>query len=273
MFFVIADNVISGLSLEGKNIIEPWGIETADMDSFFSLQDGYGYRYKILDECVKGTERSFVYSTKIEMKYGKWWLYGQDIIVSNDQVIREASIECIEDSYFMDFVIRYRFKKEIFHSAFINGEKIMFSGSDKYHQYPVDEAILYADRYKIKVSILEYKTSGSFKPVMYVRDSDQDGWVVHVRMIPDHADLEVIKLCNKYCQTRPLPFFISNMILRNNAIKKRLYYAGEKKKHKGKLMKWINPNAFPMVRLGAGKKLFFKTKLEIIKNDKSAIKQ
>lgn len=265
--FHVKDNVISEFFVNGKNIIRPWGIETADMNSFFSLQDGFGYRYTVVETKNEVTDMSYLYSAEIKMKHGHWKLDGNDVCNSEGtEVLRTASVICMEESYFMDFVTRYRFKKDAFDYAVIDGKKIEFRGTDKYYQYETDHVDLVNKYYRVRITLIDAVTAGAFVPVMYVRDSSYDGWVVHVRMIPRRVDLEVIKLCNKYCQTRPLPQWISKQLLKNEAIRQSLMYAGEKKVHKGRLMRIINPNAFPMVCLKSGEQLVLKSKLSVLFN-------
>ena len=265
MEFQVKDNVIYELKYDGVNIIEPWGIETADTNSFFSLQDWFGYRYSVLNSEKRVSDMEYYQRQTVKMKDGLWKIETCDQFTGNHTMERMAKIECLEDSVFMDFVIRFRFKKELFQYAKIADKIITFNGTDKYYQFPVDEAFLVNDSYVVRISILDSETAkNAFTPVIYVRDSNYDGWVVHVRLIPKRNDFEVIKLCNALCGTRALPNVLSRRILQLPEWRKKLLYAGEKKVHLGKIMRKINPNAFIMVRLHKGEVLKLQAKFEIV---------
>lgn len=262
MEFKIIDRVINELTFKNKNIILPWGIETADMDSFFSLEKGIGYRYEEGYFKEDFSRKQYHYETEIKMKFGHWKLEGTEHIENDSQIVREATLTCLEDTWLMDFVMRFRFPREQFSIAEIAGKTIEFQGTNIYHQYPIDEVYLSGKTLQCRIKVIDKRCHKKLQPVMYVRDSNHDEWIVHVRMIPVCSDIEIIKLCNSWYKTKAIPHWLSRIILKSEYLKKRLWYAGERKEFKSKLMRFINPNAFPMVRLKKGERLTWKVLCE-----------
>jgi hypothetical protein len=259
--WAINNNVISELYLNNRNIISPWGIETADSSAFFSLEKDVGYRYECINEDYKVNRDGYCYDIENRMFEGRWRLTGQDTI-SNNSVLREVKLLCLEDSYLMDFVMRFRFKKIYIKYAFINDIKIVHKNTNIYHQYPVDKVELCGFDFDVIITIKDLITTNKMSPFMYVRDNG-DEWVVHVRMLPIQWDKEVIKLCNHWYETKPLPLYISNALLKSRSLKDFLWYHNEKKPYKNKILKFINPNAFPMVLLPKGTVLKWKIETRI----------
>ncbi len=266
----IKNKVVNKLFYKGYNIIYPWGVETADSSAFFSLENGFGYRYKVISE--KYEIRNNVYSAnlKVKMKEGLWSLNITDSIIDGTTVInRKASLICLEDSYFMDFVLRFRVKKEYVKSANINGEEFYHKNTNIYYQYPVEEVVLIGEKgFDIRISIIDKKVPDKMKPYMYVRDLN-DEWIIHVRMLPNEYDKEVIKLCNNWYKTKPIPQFLSKLILLNNKIKRNLWYRGEFSPFKSKILRFVNPAAFPMVKLLKGTILMWDVDFQIIDKNKN----
>lgn len=259
----IDKNVISKLYVNGNNIIYPWGFETADSSAFFSLEEGIGWRYKSIKEEFHYNNTKFEANIITQMKEGKWALEVVDEINIENEVIRMVKAECLEDTYFMDFVMRFRFKKEWFNYAKISDKTIYHKKSNIYHQYPVNVVQLIGDKLDLKVSIIDSIVPTKMEPVMYVRDSG-DEWVVHVRMLPKIYDKEVIKICTKWAQTRPLPRWLTHIILKNKKLKKYLWYRGElSPSTKGIFLKIFNPSAYPMTEIEKGTKLMWKVRTKL----------
>jgi len=257
MKWKIKNNCISELFLGNDNLIYPWGIETADSSAFFSLEDKVGYRYSVLSSASDFGPEQYRGSYEVKMQEGRWQLDIDDKIINSTTIQRSAYLNCLESSHFMDFVVRFRFKKEFFPNAEINGMHYQHKNSNLYYQFPVREAQLTGSRYRVKVSIDEVTCPEVFSPQMYVRDYE-DEWVVHARMVPVSWEKEVIKLCNRWAHTRPLPQFFSNALLKVPFIKRQLWYRGERKPFTGPIMRRINPLACPIVKLGQGEVLFWK---------------
>jgi hypothetical protein len=259
----IKNNVIYELYFQNNNIINPWGFETADSSAFFSLEKDVGWRYKKLLEEYKYGEIDNKAHIITQMKEGKWELFVNDKINENT-VIRKVEAITLEDSYFMDFVLRYRFKKEFIEYAKIADKIYYHNNTNIYYQYPVDRVFLKGKYFDINISTEDSIVSDKMQPVMYVRDN-RDEWVVHIRMIPKKWDKEVIKICTRWAGTRPLPQKLSNVLLKWKWLRKQLWYRGERQPYKCRLFrKFINPCAFGMVKIKKGSKLMWKAKLEII---------
>jgi hypothetical protein len=258
----IENNVIQKLFYNNQNIINPWGFETADSSAFFSLEKDIGWRYtKILEE-YKSSETQNKAHLITKMQEGKWELFVDDEFQENT-IIRKVEATTLEDSYFMDFVLRYRFKKEFIEYAEINNKKYFHQNTNIYYQFPVNKVFLKGKGFDIKLTIIDSIVPNKMKPVMYVRDN-RDEWVVHVRMIPKKWDKEVIKICTGWAGTRPLPQKIAKTLLKWKWLKKQLWYRGERKPYSCRLFrKFINPCAFGMVKVKKDSKLMWKVKLEI----------
>jgi hypothetical protein len=263
MYWEIENGVISKLFVQGENIINPWGFETADSSAFFSLEEGVGWRYQLLEKQINYDNKKFIANLEIKMKEGRWKLFIRDEIENENLLIRYVEAECLEDTVFMDFVMRFRFKKSFIDYALISNKKIYHNNTNIYYQYPVDNVLLKGSKFDVKINIVDSLVPLKMKPVMYVRDNHGE-WVVHVRMIPKKADKEVIKICTKWASTRPLPQLLSNMLLKSPKLKKFLWYRGEFAPFNSNiLLKLFNPSAFPMVKIEKGSKLMWKVKVEI----------
>lgn len=259
----IDKNVIAELYYNGQNIIKPWGFETADSSAFFSLEDGFGYRYKVLEELYEHNDNGFKANLVTQMKEGKWKLNIDDKIEENT-IIRKVEAVTLEDTIFMDFVMRFRFKKEFIEYVQIADKTYYHNDTNLYYQYPVDKVFLKGKGFDIKISVVDKIVPTKMEPVMYVRDN-KDEWVVHIRMFPKEWDKEVIKICKNWAKTRPLPQFLSQGILKNKKIKNMLWYSGENNPIKNRVLrKLFNPAAFAMVQVPKGNKLMWNVKMEIV---------
>jgi hypothetical protein len=259
----IDKNVIFRLYYKNKNIINPWGIETADSSAFFSLEDGVGYRYEIEKEDYQIDDRSYKAGLTTQMKEGVWKLNIDDKLEENS-VIRRVEVTTLEDSMFMDFVMRFRFKKELIEYAQIDNKIYYHNNTNIYHQYPVDSVYLQAKGFGINISVLDKIVPNTMEPVMYVRDN-KDEWIVHVRMVPKEWDKEVIKICTAWAATRPLPQFISKPLLAIKYVKNALWYRGERAPFKNIVIRrFLNPAAFGMVKVPKGSNLMWHVKMEIV---------
>lgn len=258
----IDNNVVSSLWYKGKNIINPWGFETADSSAFFSLQKNVGWRNKKTEEQYNHTEKTYNAHVVTKMKEGAWRL---DINDSIDGYVINRKIEAItlSDSYFMDFVMRFRFKKEFIKSIQIAGHVLEHKNTNIYHQYPVSSVIINGLDFTATISIEDSITPEKLEPVMYARDSG-DEWIVHARMIPREWDKEVIKICTAWAGTRPLPQALSRFLLKCPKIRESLWYRGERKPFKNRFFRrLINPAAYGMVHVKKHQRLIWKVKAEI----------
>lgn len=259
----IDKNVISELDYKGQNIIKPWGFETADSSAFFSLEKGVGWRYEKLEETYDFDNFNFKANLITQMQEGKWKLKIDDNIKENT-ISRKVEAITLEECFFMDFVMRFRFKKEFIEYAEISDEKYFHNNTNVYYQYPVDKVFLKGKGFDVNISIIDKIVPEKMEPVMYVRDN-KDEWVVHVRMVPKSWDKEVIKICTAWAGTRSLPQFISKPLLSIKAIKNALWYRGERSPYKCRIFRrFINPCAFGMVKVKENSKLMWQVKMEIV---------
>lgn len=262
MKFKVEKNVISELYVNNQNIVFPWGIETADSSSFFSLEDGVGWRYEIVEEDYCQGLGSYKYTVVSQMLEGRWKLQGEDWI-ENNKIYRIAVLEAETDVFLLDFVLRYRFNKEFFSKACIAGKNITHKNSNVYYQYATDELSLFGEKMDIILRVNEAETTNKMRPELYVRDFN-DEWVVHARMLPTYPEKKVIKLCNSWYDTKPLPKKLNDLLCNNDIIYEYLKYHNERTPYKHFISQKINPNAFPLICLKKGEKLKWKVEVEIV---------
>jgi hypothetical protein len=260
----IENGVVSKLYIDDENYINPWGAETADSSAFFSLETGVGYRFKYLNQKHSFTKTLNKHDLSIQMKEGSWDLNIQDEIKSESKINRKMSLVCKEDSFLMDFVLRFRFLKKHIEYAEIADKKFIHEDTNIYNQFVTNSVFLKGKSNSIKISINDFITHEHFQPEMYVRDRG-DEWIVHVRMFPKKSDKDVIKLCSILFKTRPIAHFLTKILLSFKYIRKNLWYRGEKSPYKSKIMRFLNPNAFALVKIKAGDKLMWNVDMDIIK--------
>ena len=242
MRWKIANNVISSLDVEGKNVIFPWGVETADSHSFFSLEEGVGWRYQEMRRFQKVSTTEVETKRRVKMREGYWQLHLKERLVGGNTVIRNSHLRCLEESFFMDFVLRFRFKKTAFTQATIADQIFFHQNTNIYRQYPVDCATLEGPKLVATIAIKQFQAPPGFAPYLYVRDAP-DEWVVHARMLPQTGQKTVIKLCNSWARTRPLPQWLSDLILAIPQVKKALWYRCENKPYTSRILQKVNPQA------------------------------
>lgn len=260
MKFVIKNNVIWSLEFNDENFIKPFGIETSDTSSFFSLESNVGYRYNEIEEKCNYNNLYYEYEKTIEMHDGKWKLHGVEEIDGN-RLVRTAKVICLEDSYFIDFVMRFRVKKDYFNFAYISDRQIPHMCTNVYYQYPVDYVHL-DGKYKVDIKVIDCKVPVKMAPYMYVRDHE-DEWVIHARMLPQDSERKVIKLCNSFCKTRPIPQWMTNILCSNEKVYDYLKYHNERTPYTNKIMRRISPNAFPLVLVKKGEELSWTIEMTI----------
>lgn len=259
----IEKNVISKLYVNSKNIIYPWGFETADSSAFYSLEDGFGYRYKIITQDIEFSDKHYKAKIVTKMKEGKWELNIDDRISNNKTIERKVEAITLEDSFFMDFVMRFRFKKEFIEYVKVADKVYYHNNTNVYYQYPVDKIFLKGKEFDIDLTVEDSIVPDKMQPVIYVRDN-LDEWIVHIRMIPKEWDKEVIKICTRWAGTRPLPQKLSNILLKWKWLREQLWYRGERNPYKCRLFRrFINPCAFGMVKIEKDSKLMWKAILKI----------
>ncbi|TDT67877.1 GT2 family glycosyltransferase [Hypnocyclicus thermotrophus] len=261
----INNNVISKLEINNENIINPFGIETADSYAFFSLEEGIGYKYKILSKNIKYDDKHYSYKIVNKMIEGLWEINGEESL--NGKILnRKIELKCLEDSNFMDFVMRFRIKKEFVNKVLISDKELYYKNTNVYNQYSVKKVKLIGENFDIKITINDKIISEEMLPFIYARDNNGE-WIIHVRMMPKIWHKEVIKLCNSWYKTQPINQILSKRILKNQKLKDYLWYHNERIPYKNKIMKFINPNAFPIVTLNKGTRLKWDVNFEIIEKE------
>lgn len=193
------------------------------------------------------------------MRQGHFKLELNEFLNESD-ILRELHLETLAQTRLMDFVLRFRFKKELFPLASIAGQTFEHNNTNIYHQFETREATLKGPQGEIKIRVEDVFCPPSFIPHLYVRDRG-DEWIVHARLLPASWDRETIKLCNSFFKTSPLPQFLSRLFLAIPAVRKALWYRGERAPFKGKILRWLNPNAFAFCTLPRGEKLSWKVRM------------
>jgi hypothetical protein len=261
--WTVDHGVIDELRTDGRNVILPWGIETADSSGFFSLERTIGYRHTREAEEFRADETCSRGTIVARMPEGRWELRLDDRIEGDRTVRRSAVLTSLEDTVLMDFVMRFRFRKECFASAEIAGRRLQHRASDVYHQYPVRAARLNGGDLSVHVEIEGARHPDAFEPQLYVRDHANE-WVVHARMIPRKVHKEVIKICNGWAGTRALPAWASRATLALPGARSLLWYRNERKPYPRVVRRLFNPNAFPMALLCKGESLAWTVRMDVI---------
>lgn len=262
MKWQVDNGVVSKLYVDGENLINPWGIETADSWSFFSMEKGIGYRHQRMNERIDFNEKQYAASLESKMREGRWKLELNDQIVNSSKLVRKAELTTVEDSVLMDFVMRFRFLKSKFDSATIDGRTFTHRNTNIYNQYKCNKVTLIGKNNTIEINIKSSHTDGGLIPHMYVRDRG-DEWIVHCRMLPSTSHKDVIKLCNKWCRTSPIPQALTDLLLKIKKIRAGLWYRGERSPFTSRIMRVLNPNAFPMALVKEGSRIAWEVELSL----------
>lgn len=117
-----------------------WGPETADRGSFFTLTDlPRSSRVKAIS--LSTIPDGFTKRVETEMAEGHWFL---DLTVRHggSKIRVQQELSCLEDSVFQDFVVRFRFHRNSFETATINGHNIEYKNCNIWHQYIANKAVL-----------------------------------------------------------------------------------------------------------------------------------
>ncbi len=243
--------VLRQLTLGGRNIIRPWGVEFADSSAFYSLEDGYGYRYELLEqgELSEGSRHEVV--QVIRMREGLVRLELKEWLEGPRDFRRSCRVTCLEATVLMDFVLRFRFDASGFPLGLIADRILPYAGSGIHHQYPVDSAAVGNDRFSIRIAVVDKAVPSPMRAYVYLRDGE-GAWVLHLRMLPVHWDKEVVKLCSKWFGTRPLPQCVSRPLLKVPGVRESLWYRGERRPYRNRIACVFSPNAYPMARMAKG---------------------
>lgn len=220
----------------------------ADSSAFFSLEKGNGWRYRTITEDYAFDDKTYCAGLHVLMKEGEWLLNIEDSIIDESTIKRRAEIRTIRDSLFMDYVMRFRFKSDLFEYAEIAGKRYYHSNTNIYYQFETDRVLLKGRNFDINIRVQEVCTGNKMNACCYVRDFPGE-WIVHLRMVPRSWDKEVIKLNNSWYKSKPLPQWMSKAILKSTALRDSLWYASERNPERSGIVKFINPNFYPLVKI------------------------
>lgn len=253
---------IKKLFVGEDNLVYAWGIEFADAKSFFSLEwDGWRTKKKVHEvHTSRNAARALL---SVDLLEGSFLVLDETRITGNT-IVREATLTAVEDSFLMDFVVRYRFTKRAFHHAYIGDRVLEHHNTNIYYQYPVTSAALYGEEFAVDVTMHDVEMAGIFSPFMYVRDW-QDEWIVHCRLLPKVVAREVVKL-NAPWYNRALPESLGNTLLRFPVFKKRFWYRAEKKRYAAWdiASRFFRPSAYPLAMLKKGQRLKIVSSCDVI---------
>ena len=173
-----------------------WGIETADRKSFFTL-DGHYRGCTILNMEEILTSGGYRQRLETEMAEGHW-IAERDQRIKPNQIHIDQTLEVVKDSVLVDFVVRFKFVKNSFTKAVINGRVITHSNRNIWHQHPVKEALLTGAYGTVSICVSSCETSGKFYQVLYVRD-EPGSWIIHARLLPSEpCDIYWIRWANRF---------------------------------------------------------------------------
>lgn len=233
---------------------DQWGPETADRGSFFTLTDlPRGCRVKPIS--LSSIPGGFTKRVETEMAEGHWFL---DLTVRHEgsKIRVQQDLSCLADSVFQDFVVRFKFHRNSFEIATINGHCIEHRNRNIWHQYAARNAVLRGPHGTAQVSSRNSMTCGKFISCIYVRD-EPGFWIVHVRLIPSEpCDLYWIRWANRFF-TVSLGDYWSRQILHWEWLKRKLWYLAERKGGRPALQ------AQGLTRLARGQKIGLEAECEI----------
>ena len=228
------------LYLDGQQIIQPWGIETADARAFFSLENG-GWSNQVLVREVNHNDVRLDALVAVRMAEGFWQADLTDA-VSDRSVTRRLRYVALEDTWAMDLVMRFAFPRLIVQRAEIAGHEIVWDGANYYHQYETDAVLLHLNETKLRVQLVDADYPSDWLQWMYVRCSPrEDAWIVHIRLLPAKWKREIIKCRLVGARHVLFPAPLSRAILAVPGWADHLRYAGERKRRFGSRL-----NAYPL---------------------------
>lgn len=238
---------LEGLQFQGSELILPWGIETSDPWGFFSAnQDGW--------RCVSSRSVStepMSMSAAFSTTMGRTRLdITEEASVDGDTVHRALHLAPIQEAQIADFVARYRFRSDMFHTALIDGVKLPHRNTGLNYMHQVEHVTLVGDRLQVDIDVRRWSGAGKFGMFAYVRDN-LGVWTVHLRQLPLQVDKEYVKLCKEWFNSQPLPSPLSAVLLRLPRFRRRFWYGSESKKPRG-LWFYLNPGVFPYAILKSG---------------------
>lgn len=213
---------LQALSWAGQQWIHPWGLEMSDAHSFFSLETGGWHCTRIPLE-PQGSARQM----KLLLREGQWQLKWDESIAEN-RVSRTAVFTTSTDSWAMDLVLRFAFRRSLINQAQIGDKLIAWDGANYYHQHPAQRVILFHTQGRIQIDLHTAEFPPDWQQLMYVRCSPrEDAWIVHVRLLPLTWQREIIKLRLVGARHFVLPDGAGRLLRKWPRLEAHLRYAGE----------------------------------------------
>ncbi len=204
-----------------------WGVETADFGGFFSLEnDSYGWECDGKDYSNSAIFATFVLNG-VSMPYGNWNL-ASETSFSGLKFQRYQELVCTSDSYFQDFVMRFKFPKKNFPIAKINGDEYLHKGSNIWNQHTVTGVSLEGKDIKVKIEYDDQPILKGFRADVYVRDEPGDYWIVHFRLMPEPPNSLWIKWDTRIGRILSIKGRLARLILSSRWIRKILWYRAER---------------------------------------------
>lgn len=245
------------LRVAGQNCINPWGIEAADSASAFRWSEK-PLRLKQNFTPRKQSESESQGDIDVIASEGEWHIT-YDETMSENVITRTHSLEAVTDTYLLDFVSRYRFKKKWFDSAKINRMDITKPLPFAYYQFRTKQAELFG-QLTARVNVIDVNNAGLFDQVMYVMEK-KDEWVIHARLLPKKASRYILKLCTPWFN-KAVPDILARPFIRIEWIRDYLLYRGERILYK-KPWSALAPNVYKLAFLPRGTKITIQTRCEI----------
>ncbi len=217
------------LSWNGQQWIQPWGLEMADAHSFFSLETGGWETDPVIISQETGS-RHTANQLQLDLREGQWQIDWGDT-VQETAVQRAVSFTAMANGWAMDFVMRFAFKRENITHAQIGNDTILWDGANYYHQYPAQTVSLFHGDGQIKIEVDTAEFPTAWQQVMYVRCSPkEDAWIVHLRLLPEQWQREIIKLRLIGSRHTVLPSAFGRLLNMWPRLAAHLRYAGEYKR-------------------------------------------
>ena len=250
-----------------------WGIEFSDSVSFFTLftPQAQFVQDNLESEHVTDTTLSRVRDITFHDAAGT---LVQEEAIDGNELHRTHTFTCSQGSDLLDFVSRYVFPKELFHSATIAGNTIQHNDNNIYHQFAAAEGDVITLHGNSDVSITINKlgtADGAFTPHAYVRD-ERGSWVVHIRLLPAHNTNTTTKL-NAGWYNKALPAKMQKALQSIPGFKNWSMYRGERKEpwpFTRKLFYKLLPiNSYPLAHLKKSQDCSIASTARLVKTPKA----
>ncbi|MEZ4590645.1 MAG: hypothetical protein R3D55_05805 [Chloroflexota bacterium] len=211
----------------GQQWIQPWGLEMSDAYSFFSLETGGWQCDSTPLEPQDGARRM-----KLSLREGQWQVQWQDVVPENENTVKRTAVfTTLTDSWAMDLVMRFAFRRDLITQAQIADKRIVWDDANYYHQYPAQQVTLFHSQGRIQIELDKAEFAPDWQQWMYVRCSPQENaWIVHLRLLPQKWVREIIKVRSVGARHWVLPTFFSRLLHLWPRLAAHLRYAGEFKR-------------------------------------------